>query len=164
MYADWYEHISAPWRAHPRARRALAVLDRGLVYLIAAVYLGTLMWLCVRQDVRVVRAALVPAATFALVTVVRSAVNEPRPYETYAVDPLIHKDTHGKSFPSRHLASAVIIACALTWLLPPAGIAAFVACAVVAYCRIVGGVHYPRDVVAAALIALACGALGFFVL
>lgn len=164
MYADFYEHIAAPWRARPRACRALSVLDRGLVYLIAAVYLGTLVWLGVHQDARVVRATLVPAATFIVVTVMRAVVNEPRPYETYSIDPLINKDTHGKSFPSRHLASAVIIACALFWLSPAVGTGAFVACAVVAYCRIVGGVHYPRDIVAAALIALFCGALGFVVL
>ena len=159
-YVSWYERISAPFRS-ASAVRTVNVLDKGLVYLVAAVYVVALVALAVTGDARFWKTLLVPAVTFALVTVVRRVVNAPRPYEQHAIDPIIHKDTHGKSLPSRHLASAVIIACALAWLNPVAGALAFVASAVVAFTRAVGGVHYPRDLVAAIVLSLLCGAIGF---
>ena len=160
MYESWYERISAPFRS-PSAARAIVVADKLLVYIIAAAYLGALAWLAYVGDMRFVRAAAVPAATFVLVSILRKAIDAPRPYQTYDIDPIIHKDRLGQSMPSRHIASAVIISCALGWIWPATGIAAGLACCVVAFTRIVGGVHFPRDVVAAVLMALACGFVGF---
>lgn len=159
-YQTWYERISAPFRSNA-ASRAINVLDRALVYVIAAVYIVTLVYLFATGDGRFWRALIVPAITFALVTFARIAINAPRPYELYAIDPIIHKDTIGKSMPSRHLASAVIIACALAWLHPVGGLIAFVACAVVAFTRLVGGVHFPRDIIAAIAVSALCGIIGF---
>ncbi|HAM16844.1 MAG TPA: phosphatase PAP2 family protein [Eggerthellaceae bacterium] len=162
-YAEWYEHISAPFRSDA-ARRVVGLLDRGLVALVACGYGGALAWLAVCQDARILRAVLVPLATFLLVTVVRKLLDAPRPYEQFDIDPIIRKDTRGLSLPSRHIASAVIIAFALAWLNPLWGALGFVACAVVAFTRIVGGVHFPRDVAAAAVLSALCGLVGFFVL
>jgi len=161
-YETWYSRISAPFRGEAAAR-AVNVLDRALVYLIAAVYVVVLVYLAVTGDARFWKTLIVPAVTFALVTIVRAAINAPRPYETCNIDPIIHKDTQGKSLPSRHLASAIIIACALAWLNPIAGALSFVACAVVAFTRLVGGVHFPRDIAAAIVISLVCGLIGFVV-
>ncbi len=159
-YESWYERVSAPFRS-AAAARAVNVLDKALVYIVAAAYLASLAGLLFTGDVRFWRALLVPAVTFALVTVVRAALDFPRPYEEHAISPVIHKDTRGKSLPSRHLASAVIIACALAWLNPVLGAVAFIASAVVAFTRLVGGVHYPRDIAAAIVISLLCGCIGF---
>ena len=82
-------------------------------------------------------------------------------YDLYDIDPIIMKNTHGKSFPSRHIACAVIIACALVWVYPDWGVVAFVGAAGLAFTRIVGGVHFPRDVIAAAIAALVIGIVGF---
>ena len=167
-YPNWYEHISAPWRGRPQAARMLNALDKGLVAIIAVAYVGVLAWLLARfaaqGDMRFWRALLVPAISFVLASALRKAINAPRPYEKYAIDPLIKKDTHGKSFPSRHLFSAAIIACALWWTSPALGAPAFAACLVVAFCRIVGGVHFPRDIVGAFAFALAFGAIGFILI
>ena len=162
-YENWYRKISAPFRG-ASASRAINVLDKALVYIVAVAYIVTLAYLAVIADVRFWKALVVPAVTFVLVTVVRALVNAPRPYEEHDIDPIIHKDTNGKSLPSRHLASAVIIACALAWLNPVAGALAFIASAIVAFTRIIGGVHYPRDIIAAIVISLACGAIGFIVI
>ena len=159
-YETWYETISAPFRGEA-AVRAINALDRALVYLVAAAYLVALAYLALTADGRFWRVLAVPAATFALVTAARIAIDAPRPYELHGIDPIIRKDTRGKSLPSRHLTSAVIIACALAWLNPVVGAVAFVASAIVAFTRIVGGVHFPRDIVAAIAIALACGLVGF---
>lgn len=162
-YEAWYQRISAPFRSHAAAR-AVNVLDKALVYLVAAAYAIMLAHLLVNGDGRLWKALLVPVATFALVTAVRAAADKPRPYEEHDIDPLIRKGTRGKSLPSRHLASAVIIACALAWVSPALGAAAFLASAAVAFTRVVGGVHYPRDVAAAIALSLACGAVGFLII
>lgn len=160
-YARWYGHITRSFREHPTRVRWLNFADKALVYLIAAIYLGILVAMAVTADARFVRMALVPAVAFVLCTAIRAGVNAPRPYERCTIQPLIHKDTHGKSFPSRHIASAAVISCAIGWLSPIGGVAAFAGTAIVCYCRIVGGVHFPRDVVGALALAIVCGIVGF---
>ena len=53
---------------------------------------------------------IVPLVGFVAVSVFRYIVNRPRPYEKFDMPPVIPKDTHGRSFPSRHVFSAFIIA------------------------------------------------------
>ena len=161
-YPSWYKRISQPFRS-PGAARALGVLDRVLVYAFAAVYIGLLAVLLFTGNAFLARALIVPAITFALTTALRMLVNRPRPYEAHDIDPVIHKDTQGKSMPSRHMTSAVIIAFTCCIYLPALGIALFCACACIAFTRIVGGVHYPTDIAAAIGVGLACGILGFLV-
>ncbi|MBQ9000884.1 MAG: phosphatase PAP2 family protein [Eggerthellaceae bacterium] len=162
-YPSWYKKVSAPFHA-AGARRALDVLDRGLVILIAIAYIAVLVWLATAGDARFWKALLVPAVTFALVTAIRTALDRPRPYALYDIDPILVKERQGKSFPSRHVSSAVIIACALLWINAAWGAPALVACGVVATTRIIGGVHFPRDVIAAIAIAAACALVGFLVI
>lgn len=174
MYVQWYRNISAPFRS-AKAMRAINLLDKSLVALFAIAYIAGIAVPAVallaggqHPDVaRIARFIAVPAAAFAAVTIVRALIDAPRPYELYSIDPIVQKGTRGKSMPSRHMASAVVITCALWWLLfpNPVGILLCVfltcACAALAFCRIVGGVHFPRDIVAAAVAALACALIGF---
>ena len=162
-YESWYERISEPFRGD-NAMRLVNVADKAMVIVVAAVYIAVLAWLFFTGDRRLPRAVLVPMFTFALVSVIRERIDAPRPYELYAIDPIIFKDTRGKSFPSRHLASAVIIACALAWLNPVLGVLGFICSIIVAFTRIVGGVHFPRDIAASIGIALACGLVGFVII
>lgn len=158
-YSDWYARVSTPFRGE-KSRRVLALVDNALVYAFAVVYGGMLVYLAFTSDARLLKTFLVPAATFALVTVVRAALNKPRPYEAFPIEALIRKDTQGKSMPSRHMSSAVVIAATAFWLWPAIGVVLFVLCCVIAFTRIVGGVHFPRDIVVATVIALACAVLG----
>jgi membrane-associated phospholipid phosphatase len=161
MYSETYEKISAPLRAHPRGVRAIVVTDKVLVAVVALGYVGALIWLAIGGDARFLRVLLVPAISFAAMSATRAVINAPRPYEADGIDPLIKKDTQGKSFPGRHVFSAAVIACALAYLQIGWGITAFVATAVIAIVRVVGGVHYPRDVIAGAVLGILCGIIGF---
>ncbi len=163
MTAESYQELSAWWRAHPAALRALLLVNKALKYLGYIAYPVLLVLLAVLDRELLVRMLLVPLAGFLVVTVVRRVVNEARPYEALAIDPLIHKSTQGKSFPSRHMFSMVMIAlCWLYWCVP-AGVVLLVLCVVMGYVRVVGGVHYPHDVVAGAVFGIAFGVLGFWV-
>ena len=59
------------------------------------------------------------------------------------------------SFPSGHSAAAFAFATGVGRTLPPAGVPLRALAALVAYSRVHTGVHYPGDVVAAALLGAA---------
>lgn len=158
-----------------RARHALArgvsLANKVITNAVYVAYPCLLAWLAHEAAAgatgaagTLLRAVLVPGISFALVTVMRKAINAPRPYEVFGVSPVIPKDTHGNSFPSRHTFSIFVIAmtfcavCPLVWA-GPAMLAAGVALAVI---RVVSGVHFPRDVVAGALLGVLAGVIGFW--
>lgn len=108
-----------------------------------------------------VRFVVVPALGFFVLSKFRSRFDAPRPYEVLDIDPIIIKDTQGRSFPSRHIFSMMMIACSwIAWDVP-IGIVLGVCCCVMAIIRVIGGVHFPRDVVAGACFAIACALIGY---
>lgn len=109
------------------------------------------------------RLILVPLCVFAGVTLLRILVNEQRPYERYGKPSVFHKDTKGKSFPSRHTASAFIIAIAFWYVNVPLGIAATVIALLIGASRILAGAHYIHDVAAGMAISVICGWVFFII-
>ncbi len=105
----------------------------------------------------------VPFFVLVLVTVLRLVINEPRPYEAFGVPSAFEKKTVGKSMPSRHTASAFVIAMAFLRVNIPLGIVALVFSLLIMASRVLAGAHYVRDVAVGAAIAAAAGMI-FFVL
>lgn len=135
--------------------------DRILTRLIYLVYPVFLVILFMKKEPGALQALLVPGISFVLLSIFRGIYNAPRPYEVFCLPPVIDKDTKGKSFPSRHVFSIFIIAFTIGWFHPWAGIAISAAGTLLAIVRVVGGVHFIKDVVAGAVIALLCGMIGF---
>ena len=133
----------------------------GLVFMMYPLYLVVLY---MEKDPKLVKAVLVPAISFVLVSIFRKLVNAPRPYEKFGMPPVIEKDTKGKSFPSRHVFSVFIIAMTIFCSHPGPGIILGLLGIAMAVIRVVGGVHEPRDVVAGALVGIACGVIGFYII
>lgn len=96
---------------------------------------------------------LVSASGFVLLTLIRKWINQPRPYEAWGIIPLLDKDSAGNSMPSRHVFSATIISMACLHANLPAGLILLVLSALLGLVRVLGGVHYPKDV----LVGYACG-------
>jgi membrane-associated phospholipid phosphatase len=164
MDAQTYEQISAPLRRNPKTAQAVIAANKVLTGLGYAIYPLLLVILAATNDPFLVRAFLVPAMAFALVTLLRVVINAPRPYETLPIQPIIQKDTQGKSFPSRHAFSMAIIA--LTWLAWcwPVGTLLLVATVGMATVRVMGGVHFPRDVLAGIACAVVAAVVGFLII
>ncbi len=108
------------------------------------------------------RMLLIPAVSFLAVSLFRSLLSAPRPYEVYDFVPLLDKDTKGKSFPSRHVFSNFVIAMAVLSVSAAGGVFLMVCGACLAVLRVATGVHFPKDVVAGAVLAVLIGYMGFF--
>ena len=67
--------------------------------------------------------------------------------------------TDSPSFPSAHAANAFGVAFVFAWFSRRSGVLYLMTAAVVAYSRVYVGVHYPLDVLAGAMVGIACGSL-----
>ncbi len=164
-YKRFYEKITAAIRPHPRLIKAIIWLDKGLVYgFVAAyaVYLGFMLSPAPFDPLLWANKVGLPALCFAAVTLLRILIKRPRPYEKAGagIDAINQKDSMGNSMPSRHVASAFVIAMAFLAESTPLGIVALCASFLVAVLRTVEGVHYPSDVLLGALLGVAFGAVG----
>ncbi len=110
------------------------------------------------------RMIYVPLSILIEVTLLRKIVNKERPYEKYETEPVINRDGKGQSFPSRHTASAFIIAmCAIPVSLPLT-IALLIISASIGLTRIFAGVHFISDVIMGAFISVVTGFIFFVIL
>lgn len=129
-----------------------------LGYPIMVIYLVA-VW-----DLRFIKVLTIPAVTFLAVTVMRILINRPRPYEKYSFTPVFPKDTKGKSFPSRHTASAFIISYAFLYICPVLGVISMVISAFLSLLRPVVGVHYVSDILGGFLVSSLLGIVFFFII
>ena len=159
-YQQFYEQMTGRIRESDAACFLLRTGGKAATGVMYAAYPALLVLIWISGDLR--RLAwnlLIPAASFALLTVVRARINRPRPYEAWPIDPLIHKDTKGNSMPSRHVFSSAVIATAWLAFWLPAGIFLLAVTAAAAVIRVLGGVHYPSDVAAGFASGVAAGLL-----
>lgn len=134
--------------------------------LCGLLYLAILGWLAWNRDARILRAALVPAVCFCVVTVLRPLIRRQRPFDRFGIPPVgSYKPGRGKSMPSRHTVSAVAIAIAVIYIFPnPAVIAVMTLLTIViAALRVLSGQHYPSDVAAAVALAILISVIGYTV-
>lgn len=173
MQKTTYISMTDALRARPVLARGVSLANKVITDVVYVAYPCLLVWLTYAAATgaagavgTLLRAVLVPGVPFALVTVLRKAINAPRPYEVFDAAPVIPKDTRGNSFPSRHAFSIFVIAmafcacCPLAWVGP----AMLVAGVLLAVIRVVSGVHFPRDVVVGALLGMLAGFVGLWIL
>lgn len=163
MTAREYERISRPFRSE-RGEKLLNLANRVLTLSCYAAYPLCLVLLAVSRDPRLVRSVLVPGISFVAVSIFRHLCNAKRPYEVLDIRPLIHKDKKGNSFPSRHVFSMFVIAMTFLWLMVPVGVVFLVTGVLLAACRVIGGVHWPRDVVCGAMVGILSGIIGYWLI
>ena len=111
------------------------------------------------------RAVLTCGISFVVLSIFRKVLNAPRPYET---DPTIEPPTpnckKGQSFPSRHVFSAFLITTAMAYFYPAFGVIFLVPACLLAWLRKELHYHHSRDVIWGAILALLCGAIGFWLI
>lgn len=162
-YEDFYNKISLPIKNSPLKYRVFLFVYRYLVYFTVIIYMALLAYCLIEGFYyQFFNAVLTPAITFIVVTMVRRLINAPRPYKVYSIEPLIAKKKEGESFPSRHTLSITIIAMVGLYVWWPAGVVLWIMSVFMGISRIVAGVHFPKDVLAAAIISIIAGMGMFF--
>ncbi|MFC5630093.1 MULTISPECIES: phosphatase PAP2 family protein [Streptococcus] len=160
-YDDFYERISRPF--HPYVKK-LRFINHTITKVMYAVYPLLLAFVFWKNGRAVLPYIVIPGMGFIVLSWVRKVINQPRPYETWTIEPLIEKDSSGQSMPSRHVFSASIISMGVLsvnlWL----GILLLILSALLACCRVIGGVHYPKDVIVGYIVGIALGSLLFWLI
>lgn len=152
------EKLIGKYKYGAKILRVINNVSTSLVYLTYPVFL---IFLGINGDNRFWKVLLVPGISFILLSVFRNYINAPRPYEVYNIKPIINKDSKGKSFPSRHVFSVFVISMTLYYISLPLGITLLVIGLIIGIVRVLGGVHFPRDVIAGALIGVLSGIIGW---
>ena len=119
MNKETYKKMTGFLHSHPTQAKIVITTNKIITYAIYLAYPCFLLWLVFhngaatllegRIDPLLSKAILVPAVSFIAVSLLRALLNAPRPYEVFALPPVIAKDTKGKSFPSRHAFSIFVI-------------------------------------------------------
>lgn len=164
-YFEAYTIVSNWFTRYPRLITALRLFNRLVVVVMYLAYLvilvGIIWWHRTSASsvlVAVAPSVLVPGIGFGLLTWGRHRLNAPRPYDEWAIEPLIPREKHGESLPSRHVFSATVISLVVWHVSWPAGLVLMALTVLLALARVLGGVHYPRDVFAGLLCGIVCGA------
>ena len=152
MTRKTYEKMTQPFRDYPKLAKSLHIFNRILTLCVFTAYPVLLLWLMRHRSPMLVRTVLIPMAGYLVLSVFRSLINRERPYERFGLPPVIPKKTKGKSFPSRHVFSAAVIAGAFLQQsgegFAVCGIVILVCAVLLGVIRVLSGIHYISDVIA----------------
>ena len=156
MKKETYIKMTQPFREHPEVARGLHITNRICMLIMYVCYPSLLVFLLIKKEEILTEVFLIPAISFVLLSIGRYFINRKRPYEAFDIPPVISKKTKGKSFPSRHVFSATIIAMTFLVMSPWAwlGILLLGVTLLEALVRVLSGVHYISDVVAGIVVGV----------
>ena len=162
-YQEWYDHIAGNIENKPFLLSLLRTFNRFMTIVMPMIYLTLLAITYLQQGLgkQVGIYLFIPASGFVILSFLRKKINAPRPYEVWEIVPLLDRDSPGQSMPSRHVFSATIISMACLHASLSVGVILLVLSAFLGLVRVLGGVHYPKDVVVGYICGLAWGMLFF---
>ena len=162
-YQEWYNHIATNIENKPFLLSLLRTFNRFMTVVMPIVYLTLLATTYFQEGLgkQVLIYVFVPATGFVILSLLRKKINAPRPYEEWTIKPLLDRDSPGQSMPSRHVFSATIISMACFHASLSLGIILLVLSVLLGLVRVLGGVHYPKDVVVGYICALVWGVIFF---
>ena len=162
-YQEWYDHIASKIENKPIFLRLLRTFNRFMTVVMPMIYLTLLATTYLQEGLgkQVLIYVFIPASGFVILSFLRKKINAPRPYEEWDIKPLLDRDSPGQSMPSRHVFSATIISMACLHASLSVGVILLVLSALLGLVRVLGGVHYPKDVVVGYMCALVWGVIFF---
>ena len=162
-YQEWYDHIASKIENKPIFLRLLRTFNRFMTVVMPMIYLTLLATTYLQQGLgkQVLIYVFIPASGFVILSFLRKKINAPRPYEVWEIVPLLDRDSPGQSMPSRHVFSATIISMACLHASLSVGVILLVLSALLGLVRVLGGVHYPKDVVVGYICGLVWGVIFF---
>ena len=158
-----YKRISESICRRKYGKLLIKMLDNLITFMIFISYPLLIVYSYFFSKTELIELVVVPLASFVAVSLFRNVVNAKRPYEVYDFEPIIDKDTKHHSFPSRHVFSAFMVGMAYMQISARGAVDIFILGALLAVLRVFGGVHFIKDVICGAVIGIALGLLGFYV-
>ena len=162
-YQEWHDHIAGNIGNKPFLLSLLRTFNRFMTVVMPIIYLTLLATIYLQQGLgkQVGIYLFIPASGFVILSFLRKKINTPRPYEKWGIKPLLDRDSPGQSMPSRHVFSATIISMACLHASLTMGMICLTLSAFLGLVRVLGGVHYPKDVVVGYICALVWGVIFF---
>ena len=162
-YQEWYNHIAGKIENKPIFLRLLRAFNRFMTVVMPIVYIALLVTTYFQEGLgrQILIYVFIPASGFVILSLLRKKINAPRPYEEWDINPLLHRDSPGQSMPSRHVFSATIISMACLHASLSVGVISLVLSALLGLVRVLGGVHFPKDVVVGYICGLVWGVIFF---
>ena len=162
-YQEWYDQIAGNIENKRFLLSLLRAFNRFMTVIMPMIYLTLLATTYLQQGLgkQVGIYLFIPASGFVILSFLRKKINAPRPYEEWTIKPLLDRDSPGQSMPSRHVFSATIISMACFHASFSIGIILLVLSAFLGVVRVLGGVHYPKDVVVGYICGLVWGMIFF---
>ena len=162
-YQEWYGHVASNIKNKPFLLSLLRTFNRFMTVVMPIVYLTLLTTTYLQQGLgkQVLIYVFIPASGFVILSLLRKKINALRPYEEWAIKPLLDRDSPGQSMPSRHVFSASIISMACLHTSLTMGMICLILSAFLGLVRVSGGVHYPKDVVVGYICGLVWGVIFF---
>lgn len=162
-YQEWYDHVAGKIKNKSFLLSLLRAFNRLMTVVMPIVYLTLLVITYLQQGLgkQALMYVFVPASGFVILTLLRKKINAPRPYEVWGIVPLLDRDSPGQSMPSRHVFSATIISMACLHASLSVGLILLILSAILGLVRVLGGVHYPKDVLIGYICALVWGVTFF---
>ncbi len=164
MIQETYIKITEKIRSTHYGERIIVFINRLLTDIVYISFLVLLVYLALHRDKVMVKIVMVTGISFVLVSVIRHFINAERPYTKYGFIPLVPKEKKGDSMPSRHVFSAFVIGMAFLHMNIALGIIILIIGCLMAVIRVIVGVHFPRDVIAGAVIGILSGIIGFYLI
>ena len=162
-YQEWYDHIAGNIENKPFLLSLLRTFNRFMTVVMPMIYLTLLATTYLQQGLgkQVGIYLFIPASSFVILSFLRKKINALRPYEVWEIVPLLDRDSPGQSMPSRHVFSATIISMACLHASLTMGMICLTLSAFLGLVRVLGGVHFPKDVVVGYICGLVWGVLFF---
>ena len=162
-YQEWYDHIAGKIENKPFLLRLLRTFNRFMTVVMPIVYLTLLVTTYFQEGFgkQVLIYVFISATGFVILSLLRKKINAPRPYEEWDIKPLLDRDSPGQSMPSRHVFSASIISMACLHASLSVGVILLILSVFLGLVRVLGGVHYPKDVLVGYICGLVWGVIFF---
>ena len=162
-YQEWYDHMAGKIENKSFLLSLLRTFNRFMTVVMPIVYLSLLATTYFQEGLgkQVWIYVFVPATGFVILSLLRKKLNAPRPYEVWEIVPLLDRDSPGQSMPSRHVFSATIISMACLHASLSVGLILLILSAILGLVRVLGGVHYPKDVLIGYICGLVWGVIFF---
>ena len=162
-YQEWYGNVATNIENKSFLLSLLRSFNRFITVVMPIVYLTLLATTYFQEGLgkQVLIYVCIPASGFVILSFLRKKINAPRPYEEWDIKPLLDRDSPGQSMPSRHVFSATIISMACLHTSLTMGMICLILSAFLGLVRVLGGVHFPKDVVVGYICALVWGVIFF---